>query len=105
MRIVAIALFALLAATGVTALGHEVDALAIPMILAGLGGATVALATRVNRGIRPAQGVAVVAALALVVTGVLLAPSGAERFFVITVDVIIAGLVVAFALLAPSRPA
>lgn len=101
MRIAAIALFTLLAATGATALNHGVNALAIPMILAGLAGATVALATQLNRWVRPAQATASATAALLLLTGILLAPTGPEQTFVISVNAILAALIVAFTLLAP----
>ncbi|GAA4606817.1 hypothetical protein BJY16_006019 [Actinoplanes octamycinicus] len=102
MRFAAIALFLLLAATGVAALGRGVDGLAVPMIVAGLAGAAVALVSRSPRWVRPARSGAIAAAVILVVAGALLAPAGADRAFVIVVDVIIGALLVAFALLAPA---
>ncbi|BCJ48124.1 hypothetical protein GCM10010168_24840 [Actinoplanes ianthinogenes] len=103
MRLLAVVLFLLLAVTGVTALGRGVDGVAVPMVVAGLAGAAVAVVSRTPRWVRPAQSGAVGAAVILVVAGALLAPSGAERGFVIGVDLLVGGLLVAFALLALPR--
>jgi hypothetical protein len=92
VRVAAIVLFGLLAVTGAT----------VPMILAGSAGAAAAFALRVERWVRPAQAGAVGAAVLLVVAGALLAPAGAERVFVIVVDLVLGGLLVAFVLLAGS---
>ncbi|BCY10415.1 hypothetical protein [Actinoplanes sp. L3-i22] len=103
MHIAAVIVYALLAALGAAALGHGVDALAVPTILAGVAGATVALATHLNRGTRPVRTGALTIAAILVAAGIALAPANTDRPFVIIVDVVIAALLTAFTLLATTN--
>lgn len=91
----------------------DARALGVPMLIAGVAGATGALAivvsvlwqrnrTGTQRAARAGMALAGVAAAAV---GVLLAPAGWERGFVISVNVLTGGLLAVFALLAGERSA
>ncbi len=115
---VAVVIFGLMAWRGADLLGLGGRALGVPMLIAGAAGATGALviAWSVLRRRDPAAGSPgragaqraarigmAVAAVATVAVGVVLAPAGWERGFVISVNTFTGGLLAVFALLAGER--
>jgi hypothetical protein len=98
----AVVIFALLAVSGG-------GALTVPFVITGLAGSIGAalIAVAVWRGHsyqRTVRLAMAAAAVAVLITGVLLAPSGLDRTFVITVAIGLAALLALFALLAGDRP-
>jgi hypothetical protein len=106
LHALAVVIFALLAWQGVDAIRTGLSAFGVPMLIAGaagLGGASaIILGARWRRaGVRRAARIGMVlAATATVVTGVVLAPHGLDRGFVITVNTVVGGLLALFALFA-----
>jgi hypothetical protein len=119
---VAVAIFGLLAWSGTDGIRQGVDGLAVPFLILGVAGslgslvivvtvmrwraglARPAAAAPSGRAAVLAQGVArwsmAAAAVVAVGVGVALAPTGMDRGFVISVDVVLAGALALFALLA-----
>lgn len=103
----AVLVFGLLAAAGAQALPQDGPALAVPFLItgvAGAGGAAV-IAVALHKGLHPrvqriTRLAMAVAAVAVAVTGVVFAPGGMDRGFVIGTAALLAVLLAAFAALA-----
>jgi peptidoglycan/LPS O-acetylase OafA/YrhL len=107
----AVLIFGLLAASAVGLFRQDALGLAVPTVITGVVGAAGAAVVGVAAHRRPdarvqrtARVVMTIAAGAVAVTGVVLAPKGMDRGFVIGVAALLAVLLAAFALFAgPSR--
>ncbi|MEU4371585.1 hypothetical protein [Micromonospora chersina] len=105
LHVLAVVLFGLLAWSGVVGLAQDVPALAVPSLIVGVAGAVRALATvtgllpagRTAR--RVARGATVLAAVAALAAGLVLAPQGADRGFVVAVSAVLAAALAAYAVL------
>ncbi|MEV4641853.1 hypothetical protein AB0J80_31360 [Actinoplanes sp. NPDC049548] len=106
----AAAVFTLLALSGVGELTGQARGLAVPSVITGAAGALGALAltwlllrqqagVRAQRAVRLSMAVAAVAAMG---AGVVFAPDGLDRGFVISVSAVLAGALALFALLCGS---
>ncbi|MGK5442710.1 hypothetical protein ACSNN7_12970 [Micromonospora sp. URMC 105] len=110
-HLLAMVIFGLLAWSGAGMLRQGVDGLAVPSLMIGAAGAAGALLTVTggasrHPGRRPhrlVRGAMVLVAVAAVLTGAALAPSGMDRGFVISVDAVLAGALASYALLGSER--
>lgn len=110
-HLLAMVIFALLAWSGAGMLRQGVDGLAVPSLMIGAAGAAGALLTVTGtpsrhpgpRSHRLVRGAMVLVAVAALVTGAALAPSGIDRGFVISVDAVLSGALASYALLAGER--
>jgi hypothetical protein len=117
-HVFALAVFGMVAYSGVWSVATEVGLLAVPWLMAGVGGTLGALGLliiaylrrdnahaqvshRVTRAVRSLRIFMVAVAAAVAVTGVMLAPTGMDRGFAITINI---GLAVALALFAAWAP-
>ncbi|MCP3787997.1 hypothetical protein NLX85_32025 [Micromonospora sp. A3M-1-15] len=114
LHVLAVVIFGLLAWSGVVGLAQDVPALAVPSLIVGVAGAVRALsavtgllpaaAGRAAR--RVARGATLLSAVAALATGLVLAPDGADRGFVIAVSAVLAAALAAYAVLGePARRA
>lgn len=105
LHVLAGVVFGLLAWSGVVGLAQDVPALAVPSLIVGVAGAVRALST--VTGLLPAGGparrvaggVTLLAAVAALATGLVLAPHGTDRGFVIAVSAVLAAALAAYAVL------
>lgn len=113
---VAVVVFAMLALSGAATAAPGLYGLAVPSIVTGtagaVGAALIAVSVwRAQRGDAAATGrqrtvrlAMAAAAVVAMIAGVVLAPSGIDRGFVITVAGVLAGALALFALLSGDRP-
>ncbi|MGW4157433.1 hypothetical protein ACWEDF_30235 [Micromonospora chersina] len=105
LHVLAVVVFGLLAWSGVVGLAHDVRALAVPSLIVGVAGAVRALSTVTGllpaggAARRVAGGVTLLAAVAALATGLVLAPHGTDRGFVIAVSAVLAAALAAYAVL------
>lgn len=105
LHVLAVVIFGLLAWSGVVGLAQDVPALAVPSLIVGVAGAVRALST--VTGLLPAGGAArrvakgatLLAAVAALAAGIVLAPDGTDRGFVIAVSAVLAAALAAYAVL------
>ncbi|SCL53353.1 hypothetical protein [Micromonospora chersina] len=105
LHVLAVVIFGLLAWSGVVGLAQDAPALAVPSLIVGVAGAVRALST--VTGLLPAGGIArgvaggatLLAAIAALTTGLVLAPDGTDRGFVLAVSAVLAAALAAYAVL------
>ncbi|MFI6332797.1 hypothetical protein ACIBBG_31385 [Micromonospora chersina] len=105
LHALAVVVFGLLAWSGVVGLAQDVPALAVPSLIVGVAGAVRALS--IVTGLLPtggtarrvAGGVTLLAAVAALAAGLVLAPHGTDRGFVIAVSAVLAAALAAYAVL------
>ncbi|TDC84543.1 hypothetical protein E1193_05280 [Micromonospora sp. KC606] len=113
LHVLAVVIFGLLTWSGVAGLGRGVAALAVPWLIIGAVGAirallavTGLLSPQTPWAVRrSARGVMLLAAVVALMVGLVLAPTGMDRNFVIAVDAVLAAALGAYAFLgeSPSR--
>ncbi|MFG1661205.1 hypothetical protein ACGFIY_32180 [Micromonospora chersina] len=105
LHILAVVIFGLLTWSGVVGLAQGVPALAVPSLIVGVAGAVRALS--ILTGLLPTGGAArrvvggatLLAAVAALATGLVLAPHGTDRGFVIAVSAVLAAALAAYGIL------
>ncbi|MFG3303156.1 hypothetical protein [Micromonospora chersina] len=114
LHVLAVVIFGLLAWSGVRGLAQDVPALAVPSLIVGVAGAVRALsavtgllpATVGGAARQVARGATLLSAVVALATGLVLAPDGADRGFVIAVSAVLAAALAAYAVLGePGRRA
>ncbi|MEU9743558.1 hypothetical protein AB0E12_30690 [Micromonospora chersina] len=104
-HLLAVVIFGLLAWSGVVGLAQDVPALAVPSLIVGVAGAVRALSAVTGllptggAARRVAGGATLLAAVAALATGLVLAPDGTDRGFAIAVSAVLAAALAAYAVL------